>query len=194
MRRIDLVAAAVVALGWVAIIASSAEAQATASASPFHAGQWGVEAYASGSGGGIVRFFTPRTALALTLTARHLSTKSNDPSSTLLSSKSSLFDATLGFRRHSVLAPRMLGTFGAGAVGGTLQQRQEYVGVFSPNRYHASYYGAYAEGGAQYMVADHFAVGVAYRFTLSHTRNDGTHQTGAEMLAAILPVRATLYF
>jgi hypothetical protein len=189
----QLAVAGIVALGASVIGTSSAGAQAAAT-SPFHAGQWGLEAYAAGQTGGIMRFFTPRTALVLTLSANHLKTNSDEPGSILVSNEATVFDATLGFRRHAVLASRVVGTVGAGAVAGSVQQRQEYRGALSPSSFHSSYYGAYAELGGQYMVADHFAVGVAYRLLGRHVRNSGTSQAGAEFLTNVLPVRATLYF
>ena len=193
MRRMQLAAACVVALGTTAIGATSAAAQAPAIPSPFHAGQWAIEGYAAGQTGGVMRFFTPRTALALTLSADHLDTRSDDASSTLVSSKSTTLDVTLGLRRHTMLASKVAGTFGIGAVGGTVKRRQEYT-IFSPDHFHSGYYGAFADLGGQYMVADHFAVGVAYRFVARHVSNSGSHQAGTELATGVLPIRATLYF
>jgi len=47
MRRIKLIPARIVALGAAVICTGSAGAQATTVASPFHAGQWGIEEYCS---------------------------------------------------------------------------------------------------------------------------------------------------
>ena len=44
------------------------------------------------------------------------------------------------------------------------------------------------------MVADHFAVGIAYRLLGRHVKNSGTSQAGTEFLSNVLPIRATLYF
>lgn len=193
MRPVQLAVAGIVALGGATIGASRADAQATA-ASPFHAGQWGIEAYAAGQTGGIMRFFTPRTALVLTMSALHTKTHSDEPANTLVSDEATVFDATLGFRRHAVLASKVVGTLGAGVVAGSVQARQEYRGIPSRSSFHSSYYGAFAELGGQYMVADHFAVGVAYRFLGRHIKNSGSGQSGTEFLTDVLPVRATLYF
>lgn len=193
MRTAQLVVAGIVALGAVAASPGGAHAQAAA-VSPFHAGQWGIEAYAAGQTGGIMRFFTPRTALVLTVSAAHLKTHTDEPGSTLVSNEATVFDAALGFRRHTMLAAKVVGTLGAGIVAGSVQQQQEYRGIPSRSSFHSSYYGAYAELGGQYMVGDHFAVGVAYRFLGRHVKNTGTSQAGTEFIANVLPVRATLYF
>lgn len=193
MRPVQLAVTGIVVLGASVIGANSAAAQATSS-SPFHAGQWGIEAYAAGQTGGIMRFLTPRTALVLTMSANHIKTHSDEPATTLVSNEATVFDATLGFRRHAVLASKVVGTLGAGVVAGSVQQRQEFRGFPSRSSFHSSYYGAYADLGGQYMVADHFAVGVAYRLTGRHLKNSGTGQAGTEFITNVLPVRATLYF
>ena len=161
-------------------------------AAPSASGLSGPELWAQT--GGIMRFFTPRTALVLTLSANHLKTNSDEPGSTLVSNEATVFDATLGLRRHAVLASKVVGTAGGGLVAVSVQQRQEYRGALSPSSFHSSYYGAYAELGGQYMVADHFAVGIAYRLLGRHVKNSGTSQAGTEFLSNVLPIRATLYF
>lgn len=193
MRRMQIAVAGIVALGASAIGAGTAGAQAVA-ASPFHAGQWGIEAYAAGQTGGIMRFFTPRTALVLTMSANHIKTHSDEPSTPIVSNEATVFDATLGFRRHAVLGSKVVGTLGAGIVAGSVQQRQEYRGFPTRTDFHSSYYGASAELGGQYMVADHFAVGVAYRLLGRHIKNSGNGQAGTEFITNVLPIRATLYF
>jgi hypothetical protein len=193
MNRMKLALAGVLALGAAAIVPNSAEAQAAVIASPFHAGQWGIEAYAAGQAGGLIRFFTPRTALAFTLSGNHINTAADGSGPGSGSSKGTQLDATLGLRRHSMLAPRVAAIVGAGLVGGNVQQKQVYSGIPGASTYHSSYLGAYAEAGGQYMIADHFAVGVAYRLTGRHVKNT-TNQKGSEFGAAVLPIRATLYF
>jgi hypothetical protein len=193
MRTMQLAVAGLVALGATVVGAGRAEAQA-AVASPFHAGQWGIEGYAAAPMGGVTRFFTPRTALVLALSAERLSTSSDDPASSLRSNKGTVLDATLGLRRHSMIAPRIAGTIGAGVVGGTVHQKIEYSGTFGPSGGNSSYFGAYADFGGQYMVADHFAVGLAYRLTARHLKNGFQEQSGSEFTSSFLPIRATLYF
>ena len=192
--RMQLAIAGIVALGAAAVMPNGAEAQAAVIASPFHAGQWGIEGYATGQAGGVMRFFTPRTALVFTLAAQHLNTSTDGGGLGVGSNKGTVLDGALGLRRHSMLAGHVAAIVGAGVVGGTVQQRQEYPGIPGSSRYHSSYVGAFADVGGQYMVADHFAVGLAYRVTGRHISNGLSDQKGSEFLAAFLPVRATLYF
>ena len=194
MRHLQPAMAAVVALGMSITCVGSAGAQGTAVASPFHAGQWGIEGYAAGQSGGILRFFTPRTALVLTLSGNHVSTSNCEVTPDASSNKGTVVDASLGLRRHSMLAPRVAATAAIGAVGGTVQQRQVSPGPFPPSTYRTSYVGAFAEGGAQYMVADHLAVGLAYRLTARHLSLGITGQKGADFFVGVVPIRASLYF
>jgi hypothetical protein len=189
----QLVVAGVVALGGSAICASGAGAQAAA-ASPFHTGQWGIEGYATGGTGGVMRFVTPRTALVLTLSTANTSTKHVDQSASLVSIKMSQVDGTLGFRRHSMLASKVVGVVGLGALGGTSAERDVTTGPIGPYRYRSWYFGGYADFGGQYMVADHFAVGIAYRASARHLKNDISNQAGTQVFTGVLPIRATLYF
>src|SRR3954466_1581119 len=108
MKKTHL-AAAIIALGSAAVAGAAGAQQATIP-SPFHAGQWGVEAYADvfGHGGGM-RFFTPPTALVFDLAAAHGDTKADDNSnSALRSSTTNTFDLELGLRHHTMVAPRIV--------------------------------------------------------------------------------------
>lgn len=95
-----------------------------------------------------------------------------------------------------MLAPKIASTFGGGVEAATTSQRAEYPGTPSVvNSYRSTSLGAFVEAGGQYMVADHFAIGLAYRLTGSHlsSRNGGaTH--GFDVETSFLPIRATLYF
>ena len=193
MRKMQLAVAGFVALGAPVIGAGSAGAQATVS-SPFHAGQWGIEAYAAGQTGGVMRFFTPRTALVLTLSADKFSTSRDEAAFGPITSKGTEIDGTLGLRRHSMLAEHVAGTVGAGLVAGSVEQKIEYASPPGTSSFHGSYLGAYVDVGGQYMVADHFAIGLAYRLTGQHVKTGATGQTGSEFAMSFLPVRATLYF
>ena len=44
------------------------------------------------------------------------------------------------------------------------------------------------------MVADHFAVGLAYRLSARHLKNGLEEKSGSEFASGFLPVRASLYF
>jgi len=190
-------AAAAIALGSLATIAGTAEAQAATIASPFHAGQWGVEAYAHVFGdGGVMRFFTPRTALVLDVAADQISTDANDATSTLQHTNSTMLNLSLGLRHHTMVAPKIASTFAGGVSVSTTRQRSEYEAPSgtSVSSYRANYAGGWVEFGGQYMVADRFAVGLAYDLIGRHISNTGTDQHGFEFATQFRPIRATLYF
>lgn len=189
-------AIAIVALGSFALLAGTASAQAAAIPSPFHAGQWGIEAYASlYGGGGVTRFFTPRTALVLDVTADHLEMEADDlANANLTKTTASTVDISLGVRHHTMVAPKIASTIGVGIRGTTIQRRDEYGNVPASSAYRATYAGAFVEIGGQYMIADHFAVGIAYSLNGRHATNNGSDQHGFEFSTSFLPLRATLYF
>jgi len=193
MKRMHLAVAGVLGLATISAFAPSARAQGTTTATPFHAGQWGIEGYAAGQSGGIMRFFTPRTALVLTLSGDRLDLSDNAAAAPT-SNRATVVDATLGFRRHSMLAQRIASTFGAGLIAGSVTQKIAYGGPAGTSSYHGSYIGAFVDVGGQYMVADHFAVGLAYRFAGQHLKPNGSDQRGTEFQLGFLPIRATLYF
>jgi hypothetical protein len=187
---------AIVALGSVGMT-TTASAQATIIPSPFHTGQWGIEAYADVFGnGGVTRFFTPQTALVLNLSTDHSATTSpNQSTASLRRSTGTTLDLALGLRHHTMVAPKIASTFAGGVEAGTTRQRFEYTDFANTvSRYNSTYAGAFAEFGGQYMIADHFAVGLAYRLSARHISNAGNDQRGWEVGTSFRPVRATLYF
>jgi hypothetical protein len=195
VKNAHLALAIVVALGGTAVIARSAEAQAAPVASPFHAGQWGIDGYATSNAGGILRFFTPRTALVLDLFARHSSGSRDNGGGVAMDIRTDDVDIALGLRRHTMMAPRIAMTLGAGVEAGSQRQRTDVSGgVFPSTDYRMTHLGGYVDAGGQYMVADHFAIGLAYRLTARHTKFDYLDQSGSEFYASFLPIRATLYF
>ena len=182
------------AFAMLAALPPNAKAQATDNATPFRAGQWGIEGYASGQGGGILRFLTPRTALVFTLSADHLSTSSDDASGSPSSNHATQLDATLGLRRHSMVVQHIAATLGAGLAAGTIQQKVTYPPPDGSDDYRSHHIAAFVDVGGQYMVADHFAVGLAYRLMGEHFKTGPLHQTGFDFSSAFVPLRATLYF
>ena len=190
-------AATVIALGSLAAFSTAGAQQATIP-SPFHAGQWGVEAYADIFGhGGAMRFFTPQTALVFDLGAEHGDTKAAaNSNSTLQKSTTNTLDLELGLRHHTMVAPKVVSTFGAGVDAGTIQRRDEYLGFpsITVSSYRANYVGAFAEVGGQYMIADRFAVGLAFYLSARRTSTNAGDQRGFEYNTSFRPLRATLYF
>lgn len=196
MRAKHLAVAGVMVLATISLFAPSAGAQTPVSTStgPFHPGQWGIEAYAAGQSGGVLRFFTPRTALVFTLSADRLSTSQDDGAFGPTSNKGTVADIELGLRRHSMVAQHIAATLGGGLLVGSIQQKITYPAPQGTDSYHSAHFGAYVDVGGQYMIADHFAVGLAYRIAGQHVKSGPSGQAGSEFAMSFLPVRATLYF
>jgi hypothetical protein len=195
MKTAQRLATVVVAMGGLCLTVNDAGAQ-SATPSPFHAGQWGIEGYASGTTGGLLRFITPRTAIVLDVSGTH--TRSTSSATPILPGDfakytSDEFNVALGLRRHVMAAPRMAVTYGVGGLVGTLQQRNEYSGQ-SANSDHRSYFGGFADVGGQFMVTDRFAVGLSYRLRLQHNNRSIDDQSGNLISTSFMPIRATLYF
>jgi hypothetical protein len=190
MRTMRLVVAAGVALGSLAIDARSAGAQ-EAGASPFHAGQWGIEAYATPNNGGLLYFLTSQTALVLTGTGQRTTTTQDLNPGTSKTIGAS-FDLALGLRHHKTFAPGMAFIAGGGAFVGSVQQRNEFMGGTS--RYRTGYYGGYGEIGGQYMPMTHFSIGLTYRLDVRRTTNKNIELTGVGIGTEFMPVRVSLYF
>ena len=190
MRTMQLAVAGIVALGASIIGTSSAGAQAAAT-SPFHAGQWGIEAYATPNNGGLLYFFTNQTALVLSGTGQRTTTTQDFNLGSAKTINTS-FDLALGLRHHKTFAPGMAFIAGGGAFVGAVRQRTEFPG--STNRYRTSEYGGYGEIGGQYMPTTHFSIGLTYRLEARRTKNKNSGLTALGIGTEFMPVRVSLYF
>ena len=195
MKKSHFVVFASLALGAMTLGAGSAAAQAVV-ASPFHAGQWGIEAQATGSGGGVLRFLTDRTALILGVTELHTSYHQEaSPPFQASDTKGNQVDVSLGLRRHNTIAPGIAVTLGAGAMYSKSTQHYEYQGSpGSTNDRRTSGYGGFAEAGGQFMPTAHVAIGIAYRLEALHSKTKEDHLTVNGFATAFLPFRVSLYF
>lgn len=180
-----------------AATAEPVAAQQVATPSPFHVGQWGLEASAAGSSGGVLRFITPRTAIVFDVSGARSSSEASAGSIVtpggLVKRESYLLDVSLGLRRHIMIAPRIAAVYGIGALAGTSQQRIEYAGQDASSFYQTRF-GGFVDGGGQLMVTDHFAVGLTYRLQLQHSIENTNEGSGNFINASFIPIRATLYF
>jgi hypothetical protein len=175
--------------------AEPATGQSTA-ASAFHTGQWGIEALATGGGGGVLRFITPRTAIVFDVSGSH-SQSENTNSGVIVGELTkrtyNALDVALGLRRHIMVAPQVALTYGLGGLIGTRQQRFEYANEDADSDYQ-SYAGGYAEIGGQFMVTNRFAAGMSYQLRLQRDVSSFADQSGNAISASFRPLRATLYF
>ena len=182
-------------LAAITLAASAAQAQTTTL--PFHAGQWGIEANTTGESGGILRFFTPRTALTLNLDGVRGDNKTED-NGTTTSGKNAGVEAALGLRRHAAIAPHVVGTVGGGALVSWGSSRYEQTGGVTKSSFHQV--GPYVSLGGQYMIGDRFSAGVAYQLSAVwgtykyKTPFGDSKQTMHSYGAAFQPLSVTLYF
>jgi len=193
MKKVHLAVAAIVALAGSGVAAGSAQAQAATMTQPFHAGQWGVETYIGDNGGGLLRFFTPQTALVLDASFDHSSMKQDQNAGTY-KTRSNVVNLALGLRHHVPVAAGFSTTFGVAATYGAVVEHQEYSDPAQNNSYGLRYAGGYAEIGGQYMPASHLALGLAYRLAGQHTTVKTFKESGNDFFTTFTPLRVSLYF
>ncbi len=194
MKKVHLAVAAIATLVGSSVGAGNAQAQGTTNTQPFHAGQWGVETYIGDNNGGVLRFFTPQTALVFDASLSH-NTMKEDQSPGTYETRANRVEVALGLRHHAPVAAGFSTTFGAALTYGAIVQHQEYSANPAQNSsYGVRYAGGYAEIGGQYMPASHLAVGLSYRLTGQHTKVKSYNQSGNDFFAAFTPLRVSLYF
>jgi hypothetical protein len=185
---------ALVALGSTLLATRALSAQDVVTASPFHGGQWGIEAYATSSGGGVMRFLTSRTAIVLSLSATRTNSTQDEPGFGPIKRTFQGFTASLGLRQHRTFAPGMSLTLAGGATAGTSQSVARYPAVPDGAHFRENAYGGYAEVGGQYMPTPHIAVGMAYRLGAAHISNKDLNEGSNQYTLEFSPVRVSLYF
>jgi len=169
----------------------------------FHAGQWAAE-FTGGDGAseGVMRFFSPRSALVISGSASlSHNTAAPDNATESTSSLRSLFLA-LGVRRHTTIASRVLATTELGANIGLSRGKTTTDAFGDPvtGRQSQTNYGIFGEIGGQYFVASHLALGTVATLSASRTSaraesgGTGTDYRGFSLSTVLRPIRITLYF
>lgn len=168
----------------------------------FHAGEWAAE-FTGGNwnNAGVMRFFSPRSALILSGSGSFSrSTSTPDSGVASIGTSKSLFLA-LGVRRHNTVASRVLATteFGAELNLDRVKTRTDAFGgpIY---RQRQTSYGVYGEIGGQYFVASHLALGAVASF--GAIRSSGRSESGGasedvhgfSLSTGLRPIRVTLYF
>jgi hypothetical protein len=101
----------------------------------------------------------------------------------------------LGLRHYAIVAPRTAVTLGGGLSVGTAQQKIDFGGGGGGvSSYRAYEKGVYAEAGGEYLVNEHFGVGIAYRLAVQRVNIKSDDLTSTAFTTVFLPIRATLYF
>ena len=193
---------AVLSLMAVAVRPSLARAQA---ALPFSAGQWGLEgSMSSNPEGGVMRFFSPRTALVLSGSYYKISStdEQNDPfyGSFKVKTGQSVGFARLGVRLFRPLATNLVQFATVGVTAQHVSQNQDDPISGVPLDGTFTNLGGFGEIGAQYHLAARFAIGAAFRAEYLHV-NGKTTGSGAEIKTSgngfsldFIPIRASIFF
>lgn len=172
---------------------------------PFRAGQWGLEGSVSADPeGGVLRFFSPNTALVLSGSYYKLSSEDeqNDPFFGNFKAKSSqsVASARLGVRFFRPLATSVVQFTTVGVTAQHNNQKQDDPVSGVPVDAKLTSLGAFGEIGAQYHLAARFAFGTAFRAEYLHVDGKLTG-TGAELKTSgngfsfdFIPIRASIFF
>lgn len=183
------------------LTAAIAEAQETPA---FHRGQWAAE-FSGGSAvsAGVLRFFNPTSALAVSFGGVLSESHSESNSSPDAKDSQGYLSLAVGLRRHTSVAPRVLARTEFGFVGNASTYRNQYndvTGAVIQSRQSIFGAGGYGEIGGQYFLTPHIALGAAA--TLMATRNWGSSRTGTMrsnlrgflISTGLTPIQLTLYF
>ena len=193
---------AVLSLIAAAISPSLARAQV---ALPFSAGQWGLEGSAtSNPEGGVMRFFSPRTAIVLSGSYFKLSStdEQNDPfyGNFKVKTSQSVGLARLGIRLFRPLATSLVQFTTVGITAQYINQKEDDPISGAPLDGTFTNLGAFGEFGVQYHLATRFAFGAAFRAEYLHL-NGKTTGNGAELKTTgngfsvdFIPIRASIFF
>jgi hypothetical protein len=172
---------------------------------PFSAGQWGLEGTASSSPeGGIMRFFSPGTALVLSGSYFKISStdEQNDPfyGSFKVKSSQSVGFVRLGMRFFRPLATSLVQFTTVGITAQYINQNQDDPVSGVPLDGTFTNLGAFGEFGAQYHLATRFALGTAVRAEYLHLHGKTTGNgadlktTGNGFSVDFIPIRASIFF
>lgn len=169
----------------------------------FHNGEWAAEfSGGSGTNAGVMRFFSPRSALVLSGggTVSHTTTTPDAGSKSTTNVQT--FMLALGVRRHTPVAPRVLATTELGASVDFAHSKTTTDGFGNPvdNRLTQTSVGIYGEIGGQYFVASHLALGAVA--TINASVSTGRNENGGSaadlrgflLSTSLRPIRITLYF
>lgn len=172
---------------------------------PFSGGQWGLEgSVSSNPEGGVMRFFSPRTALVLSGSYFKVSStdEQNDPfyGSFKVKSSQSIGFARLGLRFFRPLAASVVQFTTVGVTAQHINQKQDDPVSGVPVDGTFTNLGAFGEFGAQYHLAARFSFGAALRAEYLHLDGKTTASgasvktTGSGFSVDFIPIRASIFF
>jgi hypothetical protein len=177
---------------------------------PFRTGQWGAE-FQSGdlTSAGVMRFFSPSTALVLNVGILSIETEeevtsAGPGSGTTTDNSFSLYAARLGFRNYSPVANRVVGFWTVGVELARGSQEQFVPDPFSGGGIQfeesETQIGVFGQLGADYQVTSNLAVGMAFdvvwaRITGEQRDPSNTVDiSGHRFSGNLTPVRVSIFF
>jgi outer membrane protein with beta-barrel domain len=192
MRTTNVISS--LALAAVFILPATLHAQRNAPSVPFRSGQWGAEFSASNDfqSLGMMRFFSPRRALAFDANLDNTST-SIDGSDAETSNTS--YGLSVGYRMYRPLTSGVVGHLTGGLrVNSSSTSITNGAGVTTDNNTRG--YGPFGEIGASYFVTPHLSLGAAYglEYLMTSSKQGATDSSGHSLGSSPLSVRISLYF
>ena len=192
MRTINVISSLAIAAALV--LPATAHAQRNASSVPFRSGQWGAEFSASNDfqSLGMMRFFSPRRALAFDANLDNTSTSIDGSDA---ETSNTTYGMSVGYRMYRPVTSGVVGHLTGGLrINSSNSSVTNGAGATTENSTRG--YGPFAEIGASYFVTSHLSLGAAYglEYLMTSSKQGATESKGHTMGSSPLSVRISLYF
>ena len=179
-------------------IPAALSAQRAAATNPFRAGQWGAEFAASNDfqSLGMVRFFSPRRALAFDV---QLENTSSSVDGTEIENSGTQYGLSVGYRMYRNVTTGVVGHITGGLVVNSVSTSST-SGAGAETETSTKGYGPFAEIGASYFVTSHLSLGAAYglQYLMNSSKTEApggtTESSGHTLGSSPLSVRISLWF
>lgn len=182
------------ALAAVLIVPRTLHAQRNASTVPFRSGQWGAEFAASNDfqSLGMMRFFSPRRALAFNAQLENASTSIDGSDA---ETSGTTYGLSVGYRMYRSVTTGVVGHL-TGGLRVNSNSTKVTTGAGATTESSTRGYGPFAEIGASYFITPHLSLGAAYGFQYLMTSSEqgATKSSGHVLGSSPLSVRISLYF
>jgi len=191
MRTMNVLSS--LALAAALVLPATLHAQRNAS-SNFRSGQWGAEFSASNDfqSLGMMRFFSPRRALAFDAQLDNSSTSIDGSEA---ETANTTYGLSVGYRMYRPLTSGVVGHLTGGLrINSSSTSITNGAGTTTDNNSRG--YGPFGEIGASYFVTPHLSLGAAYglEYLMTSSKAGTTESKGHTMGSVPLSVRVSLYF
>ena len=192
MRSFNVISS--LALAAVLVAPATLHAQRNASTAPFRSGQWGAEFAASNDfqSLGMMRFFSPRRALAFDAQLQNASTSIDGSDA---ETSGTTYGLSVGYRMYRNVTTGVVGHVTGGLrVNSNSTKVTNAAGATTENSTRG--YGPFAEIGASYFITPHLSLGAAYglQYLMTSSEQGATKTDGHTFGTSPLSVRISLYF